>query len=53
MVPALIECIAVNTNINQIITQTNVKLQCDRYTKEGMYDAESQSGRLGEVLLKN
>ena len=40
MVCALTECTAVNTNIGQLVTQTNIKLQCDRYTKEAMFEAE-------------
>lgn len=45
MVCALTECTAGNTNIGQLVTQTNVKLPCDRYTKEAMCEAE----RVGEV----
>ena len=40
MVCALTEWTAANTNISQLVTRTNVKPQCDRYTNEGMCEAE-------------
>lgn len=40
MVCAVTEWTAANTNISQLVTQTNVKPQCDRYTNEGMCEAE-------------
>ena len=36
-------------NISRLVTQTNVKLQCDRYTKEAMCEAE-RIREVGKVL---